>query len=142
MSFNSIYYEFFVPGYIKVLPLFLSFGGYVVTYYAYSRFGKDFDEAFDSSRFLKSFYNFMGKKWLFDPIYNKFVSVAVFKISRVIYTQVDKGYLEYLGPYGIVNTLNYGATRVVAFAQSELGASLTVFAIYFLFILSFVFTPY
>jgi hypothetical protein len=30
----------------------------------------------------------------------------------------------------------------VAFAQSELGASLTVFAIYFLFILSFVFTPY
>jgi len=142
MSFNSVYYEFFVPGYIKTLPIFLSFGGYTVTYYLYSRFGKRFDEIFDSSKFLKAFYNFMGKKWLFDSIYNKFISISVFRISRVIYTQVDKGYLEYLGPYGIINVLNYGATRTVAFIQSELGASLTVFVIYFLFILSFVFLPY
>jgi NADH:ubiquinone oxidoreductase subunit 5 (subunit L)/multisubunit Na+/H+ antiporter MnhA subunit len=142
MSFNSVYYEFFVPGYIKILPIFLSFGGYVATYCIYSRFGKEFDEIFDSSRFSKVFYNFMGKKWLFDSVYNKFVSISVFKISRTIYTQVDKGYLEYLGPYGIINALNYGATRIVAFIQSELGASLTVFTIYLLFILSFVFLPY
>jgi NADH-ubiquinone oxidoreductase chain 5 len=141
-SFNSVYYEFFVPGYIKVLPIFLSFGGYAVTYYTYSRLGKRFDEIFDSSRFFKVFYNFMGKKWLFDSVYNKFVSVSVFKISRTIYTQVDKGYLEYLGPYGIINVLNYGATRIVAFIQSELGASLVVFTIYLLFILAFVFFPY
>jgi len=142
MSFNSVYYEFFVPGYIKTLPIFLSFGGYTVTYYFYSRFGKSFDKIFDSSKFLKAFYNFMGKKWLFDSIYNKFVSISVFKISRIIYTQVDKGYLEYLGPYGIINILNYGATRVVAFIQSELGAPLTVFVIYLLLILTFVFLPY
>ncbi len=142
MSFNSVYYEFFVPGYIKVLPIFFSFGGYVLTYYFYSRFGKRFDEIFDSSRFLKVFYNFMGKKWLFDTVYNKFVSATILKVSRIIYTQVDKGYLEYLGPYGIINILNYGATRIVAFIQSELGASLTIFVIYFLFILSFVFLPY
>jgi proton-translocating NADH-quinone oxidoreductase chain L len=142
LSFNSVYYEFFVPGYIKSLPILLSFGGYASTYCLYSRFGKKFDEVFDTSKFLKLFYNFMGKKWLFDTVYNKFVSVTVFKLSRTVYTQVDKGYLEYLGPYGIVNVLNYGATRVIAFAQSELGASLSIFILYLLLILSFVFLPY
>jgi NADH-ubiquinone oxidoreductase chain 5 len=141
-SFNSVYYEFFVPGYIKFLPILLSFGGYASTYYLYSRFSKRFDEIFDSSKALKLFYNFMGKKWLFDLVYNKFISTSVFKLSRALYTQVDKGYLEYLGPYGIIRVLDYGATRVVAFIQSELGASLSVFAVYLLIILSFVFLPY
>lgn len=142
LSFNSVYYEFFVPGYIKILPLFLSFGGYGLTYCVYSFCGKKFDGIFDSSRALKAFYNFMGKKWLFDAVYNKFISITVFKLSRAIFTQVDKGYLEYLGPYGITNSLNYAATRIIAFIQSELGASLTIFVSYFLFILFFVFLPY
>ena len=107
-GYNTIFYEFFVPFYIKLLPIFFSFSAYLVTFMLYYAFGGFVDVFFSLLRpveffpkFFRKVYSYMVKKWFFDVIYNKFIVAPFFQIARLVYVKVDKGYLESFGPFGI-----------------------------------------
>lgn len=138
-SFGSIYFELLVPGTIKALPIFLSFLGYLLIYFIYSRFYREFAAFVSDSRLLGFLYDFVARKWLFDSIYNKFVSSAILSLSRVLYTHIDKGYFEFFGAYGIAKLL-YSFSRYLDVFFNEFWAAMLFgfFNIFVLFGISFV----
>ena len=49
-------------------------------------------------------FNFLNRKWLFDRIYNEWVSQKALWFGYVIsYKTIDKGVLEYFGPAGLTH---------------------------------------
>lgn len=65
---------------------------------------------------FKQFYNFFNKKWYFDRIYNEIFSQSILNSSyHFFYKTIDRGILENLGPFGIVNTLDQSAQQIKSF---------------------------
>merc|ERR1711991_294360 len=55
---------------------------------------------------FKYIYTFINKKWYFDRFYNEFVSQNILNLSYVFsYKDVDRGFLEKIGPSGIVQPI-------------------------------------
>lgn len=138
-SSSAIYFEFFVPGVIKALPILLSFLGYFTVYFIYSRFYGALNAAILNSPLLMSLYGFIGRKWLFDSVYNKFVSLGILKLSRVLYVHLDKGYFEFFGAYG-VSRLLYFFSRLLDIFFNEFWAAMIFgfFGTFLIFGFSFV----
>jgi NADH-ubiquinone oxidoreductase chain 5 len=56
---------------------------------------------------FKVVYNFISRKWFFDRIYNQVVSQNFLNLSYSLsYKDLDRGFLEILGPVGIIKTLS------------------------------------
>jgi len=138
-SFNSLYFEFSTTSDVKLLPIILSFLGYDVVYLVYSSFYKSFSNAVMNSSLLLFLYNFISRKWLFDSIYNKFVSSNVLALSRVLYIHVDKGYFEFFGAYGVARSLHYLSRLMDGFFNEFWAAMLLgFFSTFVIFGVSFV----
>ena len=97
---------------IKMIPLIfsLSGAGLAFTHYLFT---------FESLFWLKSFdigrtiYTFLNRKWLFDKVYNEWVSQYVLNVAYIqTYQGIDRGILEFLGPQGIATLLYSLATKL------------------------------
>jgi NADH-ubiquinone oxidoreductase chain 5 len=91
----------FINQNIKLLPLILTFIGFVSAFilYTYLNF---FLFKLKISNIGKRIYNFLNKKWFFDKIYNEFLVQNVLNISyRVSYKIIDRGIVEVFGPLGL-----------------------------------------
>jgi NADH-ubiquinone oxidoreductase chain 5 len=54
------------------------------------------------SKLGRGIYIFLNRKWFFDKIYNEFISQFFLKVAyKNIYQNIDRGILEFLGPYGL-----------------------------------------
>jgi NADH:ubiquinone oxidoreductase subunit 5 (subunit L)/multisubunit Na+/H+ antiporter MnhA subunit len=54
----------------------------------------------------KNLYFFLLKKWYFDNLYNKFITLPLLKICyNLFFKTIDKGIIELLGPTGISNKM-------------------------------------
>lgn len=89
----------FLPWTVKIVPIFLSLGGFSITLLTYFFH-------FAGLYFLKiKFYNvfhFLTKKWYFDIVYNKiFIYPLLMGSYTKIYRILDKGLLEWVGPRGL-----------------------------------------
>ncbi len=86
---------------IKIIPLIFSLSGTGLSLVNYLfHFNKLF--ALKINPIGRSFYTFLNRKWFFDKIYNENISQFFFKISyRNIYQNIDRGILEFFGPYGL-----------------------------------------
>lgn len=61
---------------------------------------------------------FIINKWYFDTIYNRIGSFSSFFISEhILYQILDKGYIEYIGPLGLYETVSYYAR--VSFVKND-----------------------
>jgi NADH-ubiquinone oxidoreductase chain 5 len=54
----------------------------------------------------KSLYTFLNGKYFFDTIYNQYLITNGFKLGYTISKEMDRGAIEFLGPYGLSNYFN------------------------------------
>lgn len=86
---------------IKLLPLIFSFFGVFIAFLVY-RFSVFSVYLTKKSSFLNIFYVFFNRKWFFDNVYNDFLLSTTLKSGYFFFVKsVDKGFLEYAGPYGL-----------------------------------------
>jgi DNA polymerase-3 subunit alpha len=69
---------------------------------------------------FKVVYNFISRKWFFDRIYNQVVSQNFLNLSYSLsYKDLDRGFLEILGPVGIIKTLSILKTALILIKQNH-----------------------
>ena len=72
---------------------------------------------------IKSF--FLNKKWFFDKIYNELIGQSILYAGyNYTYIIVDRGILEFLGPYGISRLVYSKALDIKSFHSGLLYHSL------------------
>jgi NADH-ubiquinone oxidoreductase chain 5 len=92
----------FLPVFIKLIPVIFSCCGMLCSLFVYSIVDKKFKFYFKQSYFGNLFYTFFSKKWFFDKIYNELVGQSIlYSGYSHSYIIIDRGILEFLGPYGI-----------------------------------------
>lgn len=90
---------------VKIVPLIFSISGasLAFTHYLFS-----FETLFALKNFPlgRSLYTFLNRKWLFDKVYNEWVSQSLLNVAYTqTYQGMDRGLLEFLGPQGIATQL-------------------------------------
>jgi NADH-ubiquinone oxidoreductase chain 5 len=91
----------FLPVYFKLIPVILSMIGLSCAYIfqTYTMF-----ELKTTNSLFIVLFNFLNRKWLFDRIYNEWISQKGLWFGYVIsYKTLDKGVLEYFGPAGLTH---------------------------------------
>ena len=86
---------------IKMIPLFFSIGGALLAFFHYL---VSFDTLFalKNIKLGRQLYTFLNRKWFFDKVYNEWISQPTLQIAYVnAYQGIDRGFLEFFGPYGI-----------------------------------------
>ena len=107
----------FLPFTFKILPLIFTILGVTSAYYLYSQKLVWFYNI-KQSLIYNLLYTFFSKKWYFDRIYNQIISQNFLSKGYFLtYQQLDRGLLEIIGPFGIVNSLNK-STQILKKVQS------------------------
>ena len=96
----------YIPQSIKFIPLIFGIFGATLAYLInLSALGSWATYSFKTSKFGKSLYLFLNKRWLFDKVYNDFiVSQGLSFGYKISFRTLDKGVIEILGPHGIART--------------------------------------
>lgn len=95
----------FIPYYIKLLPVCLSIMGASLAWILNAYYGTLLYQI-KTSLFGRDLYTFFNKRWYFDKIYNDFIALPFLNFGyEVTYKTFDKGIIEILGPYGIMNSV-------------------------------------
>ena len=77
------------------------------------------------SKIGKYFYNFLNRKWFFDKIYNELVGQSIlYSGYSHTYIIIDRGILEFLGPYGISRLIYSKGLNIKGFHSGLLYHSL------------------
>ena len=93
----------FIPAFYKLLPLIFATSGLVLAFFVMHFFSIYYSEFWKKQR---SLYFFLLKKWYFDTIYNKFITLPLLKTCfSVFFKIIDKGIIELLGPTGLSSRL-------------------------------------
>ena len=85
----------------KLLPLIVTILGVYLAYFIYTYKLTDY-YLFKKSDLAKSIFNFFNKKWYFDRLYNEHFVQNILSLSyHYFYQNIDRGFVEKLGPSGI-----------------------------------------
>lgn len=128
----------FINIYNKLLPFFFTIFGIFLGIFFY---GLNLDNNFDykKSKLFKFYYQFFNKKWYFDKFYTELIVVPFLNYSFYFsYTYIDRGFLEILGPYGIVNFISLIIKSFKSYQLGNLFQYLFLFFIY-IFLIIFIF---
>nr|YP_010616495.1 NADH dehydrogenase subunit 5 [Peronosclerospora sorghi]WAU47929.1 NADH dehydrogenase subunit 5 [Peronosclerospora sorghi] len=138
-SHNQMIDAEFLPTFLKLLPVFLSFGGLFSAIYLYFYKFK-FLYKLKISKYGIYFYNFLNRKWYFDKVYSEFINQFFLKMGYdFTYKKIDKGLLEMCGPYGLINIFYFLIKKIISiqtgyiYHYSLLMVISTIFLIYILF---------
>lgn len=95
----------FMSTYSKILPLLLSISGGSLSFVLYRYYNNNIF-LLKTSLIGRKFYTFLNRKWLFDKIYNEFISQNILDFGyHFTYKTIDRGLIESLGPFGLSNVL-------------------------------------
>lgn len=101
----------FLPIFYKNIPLLITILGIVSAVYIYF-INLNFFYRLKYNYYFKKIYLFLMKKWYFDRIYTQLVVQKILNLGlNYTYSQIDRGLLEIIGPYGITNTI-YEITKL------------------------------
>lgn len=90
----------------KITPLYYTVAGGALAFYLYA-FRTETYLKYKLSNYFKLGYTFFNKKWFFDRVYTQIFSQQVLDWSlNYFYFKIDRGFLEILGPSGLVCILN------------------------------------
>lgn len=136
-KFVGIDYEF-IPTIIKLIPLILSLSGIIIAYVLYTFYKKNLYKLKLQAVGL-FIYAFLNKKWLFDKFYIDMFLVKILDFSYFFtYKKVDKGFLEFYGPVGIIKLFMNMSKTLIQFNNGLIFKGLFFFLItLFLFSLHF-----
>ena len=123
----------FLPFYIKNIPLFFSLFGVFIVYFFYNYFYL----FLKYNIYIIYIYHFFSYKWYIDVLYNKIIVKFFFDISYKYVKYVDRGFIELIGPLGIVRFINYFIVRLNFIQTGFLYNYIFLFIILIFFILFF-----
>ena len=92
--------EFAVPTLFKLLPLIftITFSTLSIIYFEYLA---NIVNSFKLSNLGKNIYGFFNQRFLIEFFYNKFIVNLVLELGGQTTTILDKGSIEYIGPFGL-----------------------------------------
>lgn len=103
----------FLPTFFKLLPVIFSMFGLLLALFLY-QFNFKFFYQLKTSNIGLYFYNFLNKKWYFDKVYYELINQNILKMSyNVTYKLVDKGIIEFFGPYGLLFIFSNWSNKVI-----------------------------
>lgn len=89
----------------KILPLCFSIIGGLVSFILYRNYSHNLF-MFKISLLGRKLYTFFNRKWLFDKIYNDFLTQNLLDFGyHFTYKTIDRGLIESLGPFGLSKVL-------------------------------------
>ena len=128
--------EFSMDRIVKLLPSILSLLGAVLAVYLYHFTPHLF---FMESSITRKIYTFLNGKYLFDVIYNHFFIGRGLQLGYFVSKVLDRGVIEFIGPYGLSNTLTKTGINI---AKLDTGV-ITTYSLYItLGLLSLVFVVF
>jgi NADH-ubiquinone oxidoreductase chain 5 len=93
----------FIPTEIKLLPSGLSLVGIFISFFLYSYLEYYYIISRFRSLYFNTFYKFLVQKWYFDYLQNEYVGKFILRNSYAyLFKIIDKGFLEILGPTGLL----------------------------------------
>lgn len=96
--------EFGVPTLFKLLPLFFTISLSIIAI-VFSEYLPVILLYFKFSRLGYNIFSFFNQRFLIELFYNKYISGLVLKMGGQTTKVLDKGSIEYLGPYGLEKLL-------------------------------------
>jgi NADH-ubiquinone oxidoreductase chain 5 len=96
-----------MPYWLKSIPLLFSFLGSLISYWAFQNVSLYIYNLHLSS-IGNSIYKYFSNKWYFDNIYNEHLISKCLNFSyNVSFKLLDRGWLEFLGPNGLIKLISY-----------------------------------
>ena len=92
--------EFGVPTLFKLLPLIFTISLSVIAI-VFSEYLSTILIYFKLSRVGYNIFSFFNQRFLLEQFYNKYITGVVLKLGGQTTKVIDKGSVEYLGPYGL-----------------------------------------
>ena len=96
--------EFAVPHIFKLLPLILTII-LIITSIIFSEFLPNLLIFFKFTRLGYNIFSFFNQRFLIELFYNIYISNIIFKLGGQTTKVLDKGSVEYIGPYGLEKAL-------------------------------------
>jgi NADH-ubiquinone oxidoreductase chain 5 len=96
--------EFAVPTLFKLLPLFLTVISTILCI-VYFEYLPHTINGFKLSKLGRNIYGFFNQRFLIEYFYNKFIVNMVLELGGQTTAILDKGSIEYIGPYGLEKAL-------------------------------------
>lgn len=107
----------FMPIYLKLIPLILSFTGILAGILLYTKY-TNIIHNLKKYKISRQITEFFTKKWYFDIVYNWFGARLLLDLGyHTTFKNIDRGLLETFGPLGIQNLIQ-NITKKFAFLQS------------------------
>ncbi len=101
---------------LKLIPFFGTMIGVVFSIIFYKKFyfyKNTFFFFLLYNYYLRNISFFFGKKWLFDYIYNKYISKIILSLGYdVILKNIDRGIIELFGPLGLVRNFFFLSNQI------------------------------
>lgn len=128
----------FINFFFKILPLILTGLGCFCAYNLYVNNLVNF-YTIKQSKLYYMFYTFFLKKWYFDRLYNQIISQNfLFAGYFLTYQQLDRGLLEFIGPFGITNILNFSTNKLKYLQSGQISQYLFLFFFFIFATISFI----
>src|SRR6266403_1671853 len=132
--------EFSLPILIKLLPSILSLFGALLAILLYHK-GTSFIIDLTETSLGRKIYTFLNGKYLFDVVYNNYITSVGLLLGYNISKVIDRGVIELLGPHGLSNIFTNTGNNI---SKLDNGI-ITTYALYFtlgiLALLFLVFAP-
>ena len=96
--------EFAIPLLFKLLPAIFSISGSIIILVIYNNFSRLLIKLTDNTIDRKMYY-FFNQKYYFDIIINSFIIRKGLNLANITSKVLDRGIVELVGPYGIVNKM-------------------------------------
>lgn len=111
----NLYEAEFLPTITKLTPVLFSLAGAFLAFLL-NHLYSSFLIYLKSSRLGLFWYTFFNQKWFIDSIYNLYIIKPIFQLSYVIpFRLLDKGFIELIGPLGLIFKLNAISKKVSSF---------------------------
>jgi NADH-ubiquinone oxidoreductase chain 5 len=104
---NNIDTEFVISEYIKMLPFVVTVSSIIFYLYKYENNIYVFINSNKINNYLYNVYCFLSQRFFVELIYNKYISEYLLNIGSNTTKILDKGSVEYIGPYGLEKGLVY-----------------------------------
>jgi NADH-ubiquinone oxidoreductase chain 5 len=98
--------EFAVPLIFKLLPLFLTII-LSILFIVYNEIYSKYIIEFKYSKLGYNIFSLFNQRFFIELFYNKYISNVILKLGGQTTKVLDKGSIEYLGPYGLEVSLLY-----------------------------------
>jgi NADH-ubiquinone oxidoreductase chain 5 len=104
---NTIDTEFVINPLLKILPFLITISAIIIYLYKYENKLYFLYKLNTINYFLYNIYCFLSQRFFVELIYNKYISEYLLYVGSNTTKILDKGSVEYIGPYGLEKGLIY-----------------------------------